>query len=199
MCTVRNVRTGFLNRADFTALVGAIEDADLRDFTEFAWVTAMRKGEIASLKWASYDRDGKSLALEAADAKSGHSRTLALVGVLGTILDRRVAERRLDCPFIFHRDGHPVGEFRRAWRTATRTAGLEGVLFHDLRRSGIRNLVRAGVDIAVAMKISGHRTRSTFDRYNVTSADDIADALLRTEGYLAEQPASRKIQPIGAR
>jgi integrase len=71
---------------------------------------------------------------------------------------RRLKVRRLSTPLIFHRAGEPVAESRKAWATACKRAGLPGILFHDLRRSAIRNMIRAGVDRVVAEKISGHRT-----------------------------------------
>jgi integrase len=69
--------------------------------------------------------------------------------------------------------GHQVGDFRVAWARACNAAGRPGAIFHDLRRSGVRNMVRAGVSETVAMKISGHRTSSMFRRYNVTSDEDL--------------------------
>lgn len=69
--------------------------------------------------------------------------------------------------------GRPVGLFRKPWKEACRLAGVPGRIVHDLRRSGIRNMVRAGVSETVAMKVSGHRTASTFRRYNITSDEDL--------------------------
>jgi integrase len=84
---------------------------------------------------------------------------------------------------------------RKAWHRACVAAGLgtltevkdkdpvySGLIVHDLRRSAIRNLIRAGVRETVAMAISGHRTRSVFDRYNIVSTEDIAAAMKQVQG-----------------
>jgi hypothetical protein len=58
----------------------------------------------------------------------------------------------------------------------------------------VRNLVQSGVDPAVAMKITGHRTRSIFDRYNIVAEDQIADALAKVDTYVASLPRERKVE-----
>jgi hypothetical protein len=70
-------------------------------------------------------------------------------------------------------------------------------IFHDLRRTGVRNMVRGGVREGVAMAISGHRTRAVFDRYNITSDEDIRQALKQTTEHVKAQPALRKVVAFG--
>jgi integrase len=126
----------------------------------------------------------------------------------------KIAEGVTMAATIFHRDGAPVQEFRKSWATACVLAGLgkmvcpkcgsesaehwcasckretryRGRIFHDLRRNGVRNLVRAGVPQTVAMSISGHRTISVFQRYDITSEADLENAMLKLEAF--SQPSN---------
>jgi integrase len=195
-----NVREGFFEKAEFHAVLEALPADGLRDFVEWAFWTGMRKGEIAKLTWAAFDRETWLLTLAAKDAKSRHARRVPLVGPLRAIIERRRAGRRLDCPLIFWRmsDGRPrrVCEFRKAWATACDAAAVGGRLFHDLRRTGVRNLVRAGVDRKVAMKISGHRTESVFERYNIDTDADLREAVEKLATYVEHLPAEAKVVPL---
>ena len=72
---------------------------------------------------------------------------------------------------------------------------MPGLLFHDLRRSAVRNIDRAGVSQPVRMMISGHKTASIYRRYRITPEQDIREALERTEAAIS-QNKERRVVPI---
>ena len=125
-------------------------------------------------------------------SKNGRGRVLPLEGDLREIIERRWASRQFTTreggaslsPLVFHRKGEPVGDFRKAWANALKKAGVPFRLFHDLRRTAVRNMIRAGVPQSVAMSISGHRTISMFNRYNITSDEDQRAALRRVDEHI---------------
>ena len=189
-----NVREGFVTPADFETLLGKLPDY-LQDFARFAFLTGWRKGELQTLAWSDVDRDGGTVTLRAEHSKNGEPRTLPLVGDLSALMERRWAAREVRgatetvtlATHVFHRAGEPVGDFRKAWATACEDANLPGLLFHDLRRSAVREMDRAGVAQTVAMKVTGHRTPSMWRRYRITSAEEGRDALTRTQGAIRAQ------------
>jgi integrase-like protein len=121
------------------------------------------------------------------------------------IMERRLQARRLDSPWIFHRvckgkPGQQVYDITGPWSQALKAARLpEGRLFHDLRRSAVRTLVKAGVDRAQAMKVSGHKTEAMFKRYaDIFTEEETAAALLQAEAYLDAQPTERNVSAMPA-
>jgi site-specific recombinase XerD len=202
---VDNVRSGFFTVAEVETLLQAIPDTDVRDFVEWGFLTGQRKGSIARLTWDMLDRSGPVwvLQLPASIEKNKSGRALGLSGRARSVIERRLKARRLDCPLIFHRTSkgkaaQPVKEIAKLWRNALEAAELPaGRLFHDLRRSAVRNLIRAGVDPSVAMRVSGHKTRSMLDRYNIIGADETAAALSQTDAYLSTQPRDRNLPSLG--
>jgi integrase len=98
------------------------------------------------------------------------------------------------CASVFHgAHSHPVDAHLNGWPEACKRAGVPGLLFHDLRRSAVRNMKRAGIQDLEAMRISGHRTRAIFDRYNIIDEDDLADAGKRLEEYAQKCDSSEEI------
>ena len=127
-------------------------------------------------------------------SKNEEPRILPLQGELLAIITRAHDNRRLDCPYVFHDGGAPIGDFRKAWRNALRATGLGKMLIHDMRRSCVRNLVRSGTPEAIAMRLTGHKTRSVFDRYNITSESDLVSASARLDEYVnARQKDAAKV------
>ena len=206
-----NARQGFFERPEFEAVVAALPGY-LQDFTRFAYLTGWRKGEIASLRWPDVDRDGSAIRLRPEASKNGRGRAVMLESDLASLIERRWQARLIDrdgdihvTDLVFHRNGEAVGDFRKAWGSACVVAGLYHVaveatgakkkiperLFRDLRRTAARNMVRAGVPERVAMAVTGHLTRSMFDRYNIVSEDDLRAAMQKTSLYVDTLPTTR--------
>jgi integrase len=175
---------GFFERDDFLSVRRELPE-EIQSVITFGYFTGCRKGEILALGRNQVDFAQRTVRLEPGETKNREARLIPLAPELFEILklEREKRDRYWPAsPWVFSRVGEPILDFRSAWDSACKRAELvddaggTSKLFHDLRRTGVRNLVRAGVSDSVAMKISGHRTRSVFDRYNVISETDIADA-----------------------
>ena len=196
MLRENNVRSGFFERDEFEAVREQLP-APLRPVVTFGYLTGWRvNSEVLPLTWAQVDRTTKTIRLEPGATKNSEGRTLPcdLLPELDDVMAGQWAERRrlavegTLCPYVFHRDGEPVRYFRDAWVSACKAAGLPGRLVHDFRRTAVRNLVRAGVPEKISMGITGHKTRSVFDRYDIVNEADLRNAL----GQLAATTGKEK-------
>lgn len=200
-----NARQGFLDRADFDAILALVEDEDFRDALSWFFWTGMRPGEICSLTWAAHDKTSKVFRLASRDAKTGRPRLIPLVGPLAEIIERRVLRRTPKTPLVFHSLGRTMGatsggeangwqtRLWKMWREAAEKAGHAGLVPYDLRRTAVRNLIRAGVPQAVAKAITGHVTDETFHRYNIVDERDVASAIERVAAWQAAEPTTAAV------
>jgi integrase len=182
-------RQGFVEDADFRAIAQQLEpDAALAAWIAFE--TAWRiRSEVLTLEWSRADLTEGCIRLDGAHSKNGQPRT-AYLSPAATKLLQQQRERVVALgaklgrviPDVFVHtgkgplQGRRVREFNKQWRSACDSAGYTGVLLHDLRRSGVRAMVRAGVPESVAQRISGHATAAVFRRYDITSDRDLRDA-----------------------
>jgi integrase len=88
------------------------------------------------------------------------------------------------CQLLIQRDGKPVEDWEKAWASACEAAGVKGTLFHDLRRTALTNMIEAGLSEKEAMEISGHRTRSVFDRYHIVSERRMKEMASKLDAHL---------------
>lgn len=212
-----NTRKGFFDHREFLALREALPSY-LKPVVSFAYHTGWRVGEILGLTWEKADLEGKMVRLDPGETKNEEARTISLNEELLKEMVILQAKRRPECPYIFHRDGEKIKRITRAWETACRKAGLwtfdekkgrmaPNRIFHDFRRTAVRNMVRSGIPERVAMMISGHKTRSVFERYNIVSEADLKEAakkqlsyILTRDGYkMVTVDPERAISEDGAR
>jgi integrase len=187
MLKENNVRKGFFELEQFEAVRKNLSD-DLRSMVSFAYITGWRiPSEVLKLRWAQVDFNAGIVRLEPGTTKNDEARVFPFPAELRQILETRRAKtellrkRGIICQWVFHRAGIAIREYRRSWKTACKTAGTPGRIPHDFRRTAVRNLVRAGVPERVAMQMTGHKTRSVFERYNIVSEGDLFDAARRLD------------------
>lgn len=200
-------RQGFFEPGQFEAVRRRLPE-DLQVAASIAYAFGWRtQSEVMTLERRQVDLDSGTLRLDPGTTKNDDGRLVYMPPdlkrlVAGQVDCVRALERKLGrvIPFLFPRlRGRRVGErrrdYRKAWATACNNAGVPGRLRHDFRRTAVRNMVNAGVPERVAMKVTGHRTRSVFDRYHITSPADLQDVARRLTGTIAGTMPSPEVAP----
>jgi integrase len=166
---------------DFDKLKEKAKEFWLRALITTAYTFGFRKSELVNLRAGQVNLIDRTIKLNPGETKNDEARTVVMTSDVLALVTICVQGKSAS-DFVFsRRDGEGIGDFRKLWAGLCKQAGLGGLLFHDLRRSAVRNMVRRGIPETVAMRISGHKTRSVFDRYNVTSEKHLADAALKIE------------------
>jgi integrase len=181
-----NVREGFLEHCQYIKLRDELPDHQ-KLILVIGYHIGMRRGEILKLRWDQVDWEANLIRLEKKQTKANQARNAPLYGELRSWLDMAHAARDPECPFIVCWRNQAISQVKTAWKSARERAELPDLLVHDLRRTAIRNMVRAGIPEKRAMLISGHKTRSVFDRYDITDERDIQEDGERLARYLEQK------------
>lgn len=204
-------REGFFERPQYEAVRRQLPD-DLQVAVAIAYTFGWRmQSEVLALERRQVDLDAGTLRLDAGATKNDEGRVVYLTPELKAALAGQVErvealQRRLEriIPWLFPHDGKgkragmPRQDFRKTWAAACKAAGVAGRLRHDLRRTAVRNMVNAGVPERVAMSITGHKTRSVFDRYHIVSPGDLQEASRRIAGTKPGTVASADVDSRSA-
>ena len=138
----------------------------------FALATALRRGELASLRWGQVDLARRGLTLGSAETKNRTARSVPLSPAALEVL--RFIPRRIDGSVF----GLSVNAISLAWKRATRKAGVQGLTFHDLRHEAISRLFEdTDLDVMEIRAISGHKTLQMLARYTHLRTHRLADRL----------------------
>ena len=205
-----NARQGFFERAEFDAILKHLP-SELHPPLEFMYVTGWRKTEVFSLSVAQVDLKARVVRLEVGTTKSGEGRSFYLTDDLHALLTKQaesiaaLKKQDIICASVFHRpDGKAILNFRGAWKAATKAAGYPGKLVHDFRRTAVRNLERAAVPRASAMKMVGHATESIYRRYAIQDEAMLREASERLQSWTdatraKAEPTKGRVRRFGSK
>jgi len=186
-----NVRQGFLAPEQYEKLLAELP-ANLKALFVCGYHVGARKNELRRLQWPQVDFESGLIRLSGEQTKNKCPRILPIYGDMRRWLEQQQDMCPEGSPWVFHGShGYPVDNHLNGWKGACERAGVPGLLFHDLRRSAIRNMKKARLQDLECMRISGHKTRAVFDRYNIIDEDDLADAGKQLEAYTRKRKQER--------
>lgn len=191
-------RTGTVERGDLDAILAQLAPRYRPPIEALYW-TGWREGEILRLVWQRVDLQAHELRLDV--SKTGQPRVLcyASVPALRDLLDEAHRIRGFS-PYVFPgRAGRQMDRtaLQKAWRRAAVAAGAPGALIHDLRRTAIRDMRRAGVPLAVAMGTVGHASLSVHQGYSIVARRDQDAGMAQLVALRAGEPVQRCFATMG--
>lgn len=199
-----NRRKGFFEAEEYRAVLEHLPE-ELKPVIQTAYITGWRiASEILTRQKHHINLDAEWLRLEPGETKNGEGRNFPLTPELREVLERQLettkaleqATGRI-IPWLFHRDGNPIRDFRWAWEAACKAAGVPGRIPHDFRRTAVRNLERAGVPRSAAMAMVGHRTESIYRRYAIADEAMLKEGAVKLAAFhAAEKNGGRKVIPL---
>jgi integrase len=193
-----NTRKGFFSDDAFNAVVEQSNEL-LKDILITAYRTGWRIDSIFHLEWRQVDLTEGAIRLYAEQTKNRKDCyfPIDLFPELRSMLERRRREWKASpkTTRVFHRDGEPIKDIRKAWKNAKDDAGLPDRLMHDFRRTAVRNLKKLGYSDSEVMNMVGIKTLSMFLRYNITTEEDVWD---RTKAIIAARAKPKKTRKARA-
>jgi integrase len=166
----------------------------MRALFEVGSTYGWRHEELLALRVRQVNLLTGTIRLEPGTTKNDDGREVTMTQPVRELLTRCLEGKVLDDYVFTRNNGKPIRDFRRTWSEVCRAAGVPRLLFHDLRRTAVRNLRHSGVAEGAIMKIGGWKTRSVFERYAIVSQSDIADAMNKLQARRRENAAATKEQ-----
>jgi len=188
-----NARAGFLEHAQYVALRNALP-LELQLPLVIGYHTGLRRSSILAIRLEQVDMVSRVIRIESGQTKTRKAQLVPIYGDMRGFIELAMERNRR---YLCEIDRKPIGSFRKSWITATKAAKVPGLIFHDLRRSAVRNMIQSGIAESVAMKISGHRTQSMLHRYNIITERDIKAAALKIELHLENQSSGQLGEKLG--
>ena len=168
MLAENNVRQGFFEAWEFEAILAKLAEC-LRPPVRLAYLTGWRmRSEVLRLTWAQVDLHEGEIRLEVGTTKNKDARIFPFTHDIRTVIEAQWEDHLAyypDCPLVFHDHGKRIVNYRKRWVKACREAGVPDKIPHDMRRTAVRQFNRSGITDKVAMTLTGHKTRSIYDRY----------------------------------
>jgi integrase len=190
-------RTGTVEGGDLEAILGAMP-ARYHGAIRFLYWTGWREREALTLTWQHVDLAARELRLASENSKTGEPRVFSY-GSIQPLVELLEQQRRGFGPYVFQgRGGRPIDRtaLQKAWRRACVAVGLPAALIHDLRRTAVRDMRRAGVPLAVAMASVGHASLTVHQGYSVIAREDQNEGMSRLVALRAGEPIQRRLAAI---